>query len=87
MRADTRIQWRVAVLWIHAEMEIGRNQNALLSNNPVRSRDVRAGRNIRGIYKGAFGEFALRFTNVFVRRAGRWQLVTHQSTEVRKKVA
>jgi len=39
---------------------------------------------MRGTYKGAFGEFTVRFTNVFVRRDGCWQLVTHQSTEVRK---
>lgn len=38
---------------------------------------------VKGTHKGAFGQFALRFTNVFVRRDGRWQLVTHQSTEVR----
>lgn len=41
--------------------------------------------NLKGTYKGVFGEFALRFTNVFVRRDGRWQLVTHHSTEVRNK--
>ena len=38
---------------------------------------------VRGTYKGMVGDFALRFTNVLVRREGRWQLVTHQSTEVR----
>jgi ketosteroid isomerase-like protein len=38
---------------------------------------------VRGTYKGVFGNFALRFTNVFVQRDGRWQLVTHHSTEVR----
>ena len=32
-----------------------------------------------------FGEMALRFTNVFVRRDGRWQLVLHHSTPVQAK--
>ena len=41
--------------------------------------------NLKGTYKGVFGEMALRFTNVFVRRDGRWQLVAHQSTLVPKK--
>lgn len=36
--------------------------------------------NVGGTYKGQYGEMALRFTNVFVRRDGRWQLVAHQST-------
>jgi ketosteroid isomerase-like protein len=40
---------------------------------------------VKGTYKGNFGDFALRFTNVFVRRDGRWQLVTHQTTPVQKK--
>ena len=39
--------------------------------------------NVKGAYKGNFGQFALRFTNVYVRRDGRWQLVTHQSTSIR----
>lgn len=38
---------------------------------------------LKGTYKGVPGEMALRFVNVFVRRDGRWQLVLHQSTEVR----
>jgi ketosteroid isomerase-like protein len=38
---------------------------------------------MKGTYKGAFGQFTVCFTNVFVRRDGRWQLVAHQSTEVR----
>lgn len=38
---------------------------------------------VRGTYKGIAGNFALRFTNVLVRRDGRWRLVTHQSTEIR----
>jgi hypothetical protein len=39
--------------------------------------------NVKGTYKGHFGQFALRFTNVYVWRDGRWQLVTHQSTPIR----
>jgi ketosteroid isomerase-like protein len=38
---------------------------------------------VKGTYKGNYGEFALRFTNVFIRRDGRWQMVTHHSTPVR----
>lgn len=38
--------------------------------------------NVKGAYKGNFGQFALRFTNVYVWRDGRWQLVTHQSTPI-----
>lgn len=41
--------------------------------------------NLAGTYKGNYGEMALRFLNVFVRREGRWQLVVHQSTPVPKK--
>jgi ketosteroid isomerase-like protein len=41
--------------------------------------------NVGGTYKGTFGEMSLRFTNVFVRRDGRWQLVAHQSTLIPKK--
>lgn len=40
---------------------------------------------VKGTYKGNPGDFMLRFTNVFVRRDGRWQMLTHHSTEVRKK--
>lgn len=40
---------------------------------------------VKGTYKGNPGDFRLRFTNVFVRRDGRWQMVTHHSTEERKK--
>lgn len=40
---------------------------------------------VRGTFKGALGNFALRFTNVFVHRDGRWQLVRHQSTELRSR--
>ena len=41
--------------------------------------------NLKGTYKGTFGEMALRFTNVFVRRDGRWQLVLHHSTRIQAK--
>lgn len=40
---------------------------------------------VKGTYRGNAGEFRLRFINVLVRRNGRWQLVAHQSTEVRNK--
>lgn len=40
---------------------------------------------VKGTYKGNPGDFMLRFTNVFIRRDGRWQMLTHHSTEVRKK--
>jgi ketosteroid isomerase-like protein len=40
---------------------------------------------MKGTYKGRFGEFTVRFTHVYVRREGRWQLVTHQSTQISKK--
>ena len=42
--------------------------------------------NLKGSYRGQYAEMALRFTNVFVRRDGRWQMVTHHSTPVRKPV-
>lgn len=35
---------------------------------------------MRGSYKGHAGELWLRFTDVLVRRAGRWQLVIQQAT-------
>jgi ketosteroid isomerase-like protein len=38
--------------------------------------------NLKGTYRGRAGEMALRFTNVLVRRDGRWQLIAHQSTRV-----
>lgn len=41
--------------------------------------------NLAGTYKGNYGEMALRFFSVFVRREGRWQWVVHQSTPVPKK--
>lgn len=45
---------------------------------------VRGIENMEGTYKGVFGKFSARFTNVFVKRDGRWQLVTHHSTEIRR---
>jgi ketosteroid isomerase-like protein len=36
--------------------------------------------NMRGPYQGRSIELSVLFTNVFVRRDGRWQLVTHHST-------
>lgn len=41
--------------------------------------------NLKGTYQGRSGEMALRFTNVLVRRDGRWQLVAHQSTRIQSK--
>ena len=41
--------------------------------------------NLKGTYMGKFGEMAHRFTNVFVRRDRRWQLVLHHSTPVQAK--
>ena len=38
---------------------------------------------VKGTYKGVSGELALRFTDVFVWRDSRWQLVLTQSTEIR----
>jgi ketosteroid isomerase-like protein len=40
--------------------------------------------NVKGTYKGTPGDFAFRFTNVYVSRDGRWQMVTHHSTPIRK---
>lgn len=37
---------------------------------------------LKGTYRGQYGEMSLRFTNVMVHRDGRWQLVSHQSTRV-----
>jgi uncharacterized protein (TIGR02246 family) len=39
---------------------------------------------MKGTYNSVFGQFTVRFTNVFVRQDGRWLLLTHHSTEVRK---
>lgn len=41
--------------------------------------------NVKGTYKGNRGEFSIRFTNVFVRRDKRWQLVVHHGTQIPKK--
>jgi len=40
-----------------------------------------------GTYKGHSGEMNLRFTDVFFRRDGRWQLVATQATRVEDKTA
>jgi ketosteroid isomerase-like protein len=40
---------------------------------------------LEGTYKGHPGQFDLRFTNVFVNRDRRWQLVRHQSTPLSKR--
>jgi hypothetical protein len=39
---------------------------------------------VKGTYNGVHGDFAQRFTNVYIRRDGRWQMVTHHSTPIRK---
>lgn len=39
---------------------------------------------LKGKYKGNPGEFMLRFTNIYVRRDGRWQMIKHHGTEMRK---
>jgi ketosteroid isomerase-like protein len=41
--------------------------------------------NMGGTYNGNYGEFSVRFINVFVQREERWQLVVHQSTPIPKK--
>jgi|tagenome__1003787_1003787.scaffolds.fasta_scaffold20725300_2 ketosteroid isomerase-like protein len=41
--------------------------------------------NLKGTNRGVYGEMALRFTNLFVRRDGRWQLALHHSTPVQGK--
>jgi ketosteroid isomerase-like protein len=38
-----------------------------------------------GPQKGQFSEFSIRFTNVFVQRDGRWQIVLSQGTQIPKK--
>jgi ketosteroid isomerase-like protein len=40
---------------------------------------------LEGTYKGHPGRFDLRFTNVFVNRDHRWQLVRHQGTPISKR--
>jgi uncharacterized protein (TIGR02246 family) len=37
---------------------------------------------LRGTYRDFPGAFTLRFTNVYVREAGRWRLALHHSTPV-----
>ena len=39
---------------------------------------------LEGSYKGHTGAFDLRFTNVFVHRDGRWQIVRHQAAQIQK---
>ena len=41
--------------------------------------------NVAGAYKGQYGKFSTRFTNVFVQRDGRWQLVLAQGTLIPPK--
>jgi ketosteroid isomerase-like protein len=46
--------------------------------------------NVGGTYgegplKGQYAGFSIRFTNVFVQRDGRWQLVLHQGTQILPK--
>jgi ketosteroid isomerase-like protein len=46
--------------------------------------------NVGGTYgegplKGQYAGFSIRFTNVFVQRDGRWQLVLHQGTQIPPK--
>lgn len=38
--------------------------------------------NVAGTYQGQYGKFSIRFTNVFVQRGGRWQLVLSQGTAI-----
>jgi len=40
---------------------------------------------LEGTYRGNSGKFDLRFTNVFVYRNGRWQIVRHQAAQVQKR--
>ena len=42
---------------------------------------------LKGTYKGNPGEFEVRFTSIYVHRDGRWQLLLHQGTEIRKPKA
>jgi len=37
---------------------------------------------VRGTYRGNFGAFTLRFTNVYVRTRGEWRLAHHHSTPI-----
>jgi hypothetical protein len=38
---------------------------------------------MKGTYKDVPGDFIIRFTNVYVRRDGRWQMITHHATPAR----
>ena len=40
--------------------------------------------NVKGTFKGAPGEYSLRFTNVYGRRHKTWQLLTHHVTQIAK---
>ncbi len=40
---------------------------------------------LEGTYRGHSGAFDLRFTNVFVHRDGRWQIVRHQAAQIQKR--
>ncbi len=40
---------------------------------------------LEGTYRGNSGKFDLRFTNVFVYRDGRWQIVRHQAAQIQKR--
>jgi ketosteroid isomerase-like protein len=40
---------------------------------------------LEGSYRGHSGAFDLRFTNVFVHRDGRWQIVRHQAAQIQKR--
>ncbi len=37
---------------------------------------------LEGSYRGSSGKFDLRFTNVFVYRDGRWQIIRHQAAQL-----
>jgi ketosteroid isomerase-like protein len=37
---------------------------------------------LEGTYKGHSGKFDLRFTNLFVHRDGRWQIVRHRAAQI-----
>jgi hypothetical protein len=41
--------------------------------------------NLKGTYNGVYGEGALRFTDVFIRREGQRQLVSNHSTWMQRK--
>ncbi|SEB84387.1 nuclear transport factor 2 family protein [Terriglobus roseus] len=45
---------------------------------------VTGAEHLEGIYAGHSGSYDLRFTNVYVHRDGRWQLLRHQATPIGK---